>query len=140
MKVGSGGGGIDPSLIERIQAAHAEEVGEASSASAAESTGATSAASSAAASAAPEPPTGLKLGALEVARAVVKGDIQESSVARERIIDAIVDDRFGDALDRPEARQAKKMLKSMLADDPNFTREVDEMLVLAARELHVLGR
>ncbi len=139
MKIGSGPGGLEPSLLERIQEAHTEAI---------EATPASSAASGApdADAASPTPPasldvaapTGLKLDALCVARDVLNGTISTVEEARTRILDAIVDTRFGNAIPPSERKRCMKMLDLTLANDPNFKIEIDEMLVLAAREIHTL--
>ena len=137
MKIGNG---PDPSLLERMKAAHTESV-QATDTEAADGVGTTStpapAGQTEAAVKAP-PPTGLKRDALVIARDVVNGKFSSDDEVRARILDAIVDSRFGDGLDRSERKRASKMLSVTLAQDPKFKAEIDEMLVLASRELHTL--
>jgi hypothetical protein len=138
MKIGNG---PDPSLLERMKAAHTESV-QAADTAAAEGAGGASTptgTSQAAPSSKAPAPTGLKREALVIARDVVAGKFGSDDEVRMRILDAIVDTRFGDGLDRSERKRASKLLSVTLAQDPKFKAEIDEMLVLASRELHTLS-
>jgi len=136
MKIGNGSG-----LLERMKAAHTEGVQAGAEVAAFDAAAPTSApASTGRTTIAPQadPPTGIKRAALEIARDVIDGKFGADDKVRSRSLDAIVVARVGDALSRPERKRASKMLEVTLAQDPKFKAELDEMLVLASRELHTL--
>lgn len=58
---------------------------------------------------------------------------------REAVVDAILDERFGDSVKGIEREHVSNTLKASLVDDPQFSRQVDNMLILAARKLGTEG-
>lgn len=115
------------SLIERMQKAHAEGKEGATKAS-------FSAPSSARADEA-KPTSGLQRDVLAIAEKVMAGDVASEQDARAQVLGAIVEQRYGDMVPSTQKRQAVQALEITLLDDPAFCQEVDQMLVLAAREL-----
>lgn len=72
---------------------------------------------------------------LGIAQKVLDGKLKEPVAARREVIEAIVDDRFGAMVDPSKKRQTLSMLEYTLSEDPQFAKEVDQMLIHAAREL-----
>jgi hypothetical protein len=70
-----------------------------------------------------------------IAERVLKGDLSDPVATRREVLSAIVDDKFGDMVEPSQKRRTLEMLEATLGEDPSFTREVDDMLVLAARSL-----
>jgi len=63
------------------------------------------------------------------------GSAESAEEVRGEVVEIIVDDKFGETLSAREKRTLTKNLKTALVDDPAFKREVDSMLLLAAREI-----
>lgn len=120
-----------PSLIERMQKAHAEGKESASKAS-----------FEAPAARAEEVKTSspLQRSVLGIAEKVMTGKVANEHDARREVLGAIVEQRYGDMVPPTQKRQAVQALEITLLDDPAFCQEVDQMLVLAARELTATGR
>jgi len=76
---------------------------------------------------------------LQIAQKVLDGKHAEPVAARREVIEAIVDDRFGAMIDPAKRRQTISMLEYTLSEDPQFAKEVDQMLIFAARELATSG-
>lgn len=77
---------------------------------------------------------------LKIAQKVLDGKHAEPVAARREVIEAIVDDRFGAMIDPSKRRQAVSMLEYTLSEDPHFSKEVDQMLIFAARDLATSGQ
>lgn len=77
---------------------------------------------------------------LQIAQKVLDGKHAEPVAARREVIEAIVDDRFGAMIDPSKRRQTVSMLEYTLSEDPHFAKEVDQMLIFAARELATSGQ
>jgi hypothetical protein len=71
---------------------------------------------------------------VEATRAL-NGDFASDADIRGAVIDAILDERLGDRVSGSDRRKMVKTLKENLVEDPGFVRQVDDMLLLAAREL-----
>lgn len=69
---------------------------------------------------------------LETARGALEGDFGSVDEVRSEVVDAIIDERYADRLSDGEADRIAETLRATLTADPNFQREVDNMLVLAA--------
>ena len=136
MKVGQGdgAGAQAASLIEQMQRAHADGLERADSPSKSFSLDRTQGASETSKAAPVEAPA-VEKAVLGIAKRVVSGELKESVVARREVLTAMVEDRFGHMLPAKLKRQTLKTLEQSLAHDPQFAREVDEMLVLAAERL-----
>ncbi len=65
----------------------------------------------------------------------LRGDYASDSEIRSAVIDLILDERLGEQVTPAQRRKVGKKLKEDLVDDPGFVRQVDDMLLLAAREL-----
>ncbi|MBA2660961.1 MAG: hypothetical protein H0U74_01595 [Bradymonadaceae bacterium] len=73
---------------------------------------------------------------LMVAQSLLTDDYSMTPTeVRESVVEIIVDQKFGDMLDAVERRRVADTLKEALVDDPGFSAEVDDMLILAARKL-----
>jgi hypothetical protein len=71
---------------------------------------------------------------VEASRAL-NGEFSTDAEVRSAVIDVIIDEKFGDRLSVADRRKMTRTLKENLVDDPGFVRQVDDMLLLAAREL-----
>jgi len=128
MKIGQGQ--LDTSqLIERMQKAHAEskEVKGSGASFALDAAGAPATESA--------PASGIERSVLEIAERVLNGELSDPSATRREVLEAIVDDKFGAMVEPSQKRRTLEMLEFTLGEDPAFSREVDDMLVLAARSL-----
>jgi len=127
MKIGQGQ--LDTSqLIERMQKAHAES-------KETKDTGSSFSISAAASTNESAPTSGIERSVMGIAERVLKGDLSDPVATRREVLSAIVDDKFGDMVEPSQKRRTLEMLEATLGEDPSFTREVDDMLVLAARSL-----
>lgn len=142
--------GAQPSqLFEQMRKAHTDRKQEISGADKAsgfslQNTGAASGAGTAgvqgATGAQATQTTGLQKSILQIAQKVLDGKHAEPVAARREVIEAIVDDRFGGMIDPSKRRQTVSMLEYTLSEDPHFAKEVDQMLIFAARELATSGQ
>jgi len=71
----------------------------------------------------------------DIANRALAGEFATSGEVREAVIGEIVDERFGEGLDLSTRRDMTRVLRDALADDPEFGRQVDDMLVMAASDL-----
>ncbi len=137
MKIGQGNpaGGMNASLIEQMQRAQSERLegtqktGNASKAFSMESTQQVEGAAST------DAMPSLDRKVVGIAERVLRGELQDAGSARKEVLHAIVDERYGDAIPKSQRRQTIKVLEQNMLDDPAFTREVDQMLILAARQV-----
>lgn len=129
------GGGDD--LLQRMERAHAREVEAAGSVDGAASSAASGSLEgvdrSDAASGAGSPELEKQL--LTTASDALDGDFSGPDEVRAAVVETIVDTRYGDGLAKSERDQIVTTLEQTLVDDPEFRAEVDNMLILAAREL-----
>jgi hypothetical protein len=139
MKVGNGGfdaGGQD-GLLDRMRKAHNSEseavgkVDSASSYSAAEQASRAGKASEATGSKNPELETEL----LTTAADALEGKYGDDDEIRGAVVETIVDTRYGENLAQSERSRIVSTLEQTLVDDQEFRAEVDNMLILAARQL-----
>lgn len=76
---------------------------------------------------------------MSIAQKVVEGDINDPVDARRQVIAAIVDERYGAMIEPEQRAQTLSMLEHTLVDDPQFSKEVDHMLILASQQLATRG-
>ena len=69
------------------------------------------------------------------AQKALRGEFREAAAVREAVVEDILRDRWEDKLGRAQTTKMLRALKPTLVDDPEFTRQVDEMLILAARNV-----
>lgn len=119
-------------LLARIKAAHAEEVAEATP-GAAKPASAARAAGPAREATPAAPASPIERAIVAVAQDVIQGRIDSPERARGAVVDAIVAHSYGHLLSGDQA--TVDMVKLSLVDDPQFQREVDDMLIHAARDL-----
>ena len=131
MKV-NGSSSLDPSLIEQMQKAHSS----AKTQEAAPAFSTEGAAQVAPPASTPPPSQGVN----RVAGRVLSGEISDPVEARREVVVSLVDERFGAIVPAGKKRQAVSMLEDTLLEDPNFAKEVDQMLLMAARDLGAGGR
>jgi hypothetical protein len=81
----------------------------------------------------PAPP--LRTAVSAIAQKILDGQIKAPEQARSQVLQAIISDRWGDKLSPTQHRAISKALEQALLDDPNFSQEIDQMLILAAAEL-----
>lgn len=116
-----------PQLIERMQKAHAEVK---------DSPKATSFSLQAPSRAAQSPAASpVERSIMDIARRVMSGDIKGDTQTRRHVLEAIVDDRFSGMVEAGQKKQTLEMLEYTLGEDPAFGREIDDMLILAARSI-----
>ena len=121
-------------LLARMRAAHAEEVAETSTPTAQSASAARARAPPPAGEAAAAASTSpVERAIVAVAKDVIQGRIDSPDHARGAVVDAIVTHSYGHVLDGDQA--TVDMVKLSLVDDPQFQREVDDMLIHAARDL-----
>ena len=131
MKVGNGGAGED--LIQRMKEAHHSEVEQAPESDAPSSATATSAESVGGADESDD--AKLQENLLGTASDALDGKYESSDQLRGAVVETIVDTRYGTNLSDEQRTSVVDTLKQTLVDDVEFQREVDNMLILAAREL-----
>lgn len=129
MKINDAQSQLDASqLIEQMQKAHNEG-------QEARATGGGFALQGAAAPEAPREVSALERSVMQVAQRVLDGEVTEPVAARREVIGVIVDERYGELVEPSQRRRAMQALEVTLGQDPTFAREVDNMLILAARDL-----
>lgn len=136
MNIGSNGfnaGGGDD-LLQRMERAHAREVEAASSVDSAASSAATGSLGGVGRSGAAES-SELEAQLLTTASDALDGNFSGPGEVRAAVVETIVDTRYGDGLAQSERDRIVTTLDQTLVDDPEFRAEVDNMLILAAREL-----
>ena len=133
MKIGDGNTQVPPDadLLERMEAAHSQGISQADQASAADGAGA----AGGGAEQLEEPAGELEARLLDTARAGLEGGFESADDIRQKVVDVLVDQRYADRLSDEEHRQVRDTLRASLVNDPQFRREVDNMLVLAAGKL-----
>ncbi|MEM1347056.1 MAG: hypothetical protein AAGI01_00770 [Myxococcota bacterium] len=129
MKIGQGQSQLqDTQLIEQMQKAHAERRDELGGAQAFDVSGAKERSVEA-------PKSPLTEGLVGIAEDVVTGRVREVTNVRRRVLEVIVEQRFSGLVEPGTKRQTMQTLEATLSNDPTFAREVDRMLIHAAREL-----
>jgi hypothetical protein len=78
----------------------------------------------------------LKQSLLQVAERAIQGRFDGESDARNAVVESIVAQRYSAGLEPEQTEQIMRTLTATLAGDPTFCAEVDQMLLLAARELN----
>lgn len=121
-------------LIEQMRQAHAE--GKAKTARAGEGFALPEQVSESSARSAANP---MESSLMSIAQKVVEGEINEPVDARREVIAAIVDERYSAMIEPEQRAQTLSMLEHTLADDPQFSKEVDHMLILASQQLATGG-
>lgn len=139
MKVGDGGfgAGDQGELLQRMQRAHtreteaAGEVGDAGAFDASQRTSGIGKSDRALRSQNPE----LEAELLSTASDALEGKFEGDDQIRGAVVETIVDTRYGDDLADSERTRIVSTLEQTLVDDHEFRAEVDNMLILAARQL-----
>lgn len=72
---------------------------------------------------------------LGTARRALEERFEGGGEIRGAIVDAIVDSRYGDVVEGEGREEIVAAVKETLDDDPGFRREVDNMMLKAARQL-----
>jgi hypothetical protein len=72
---------------------------------------------------------------LETAAAALDDGFETVSELREAVIDAIVEERYADQLPAADAERITRTIKVTLSTDPVFRKEIDNMMIQAARRL-----
>lgn len=138
MKVGDGNASAagNEELLARMERAHRQEAAEgvddaeaSSSAASAQSLGAATGADGT------SEPSKLQSRLLETAARALDGDFTSADALRGEVVDAIVEQRYADGVPDEQLDGIKDTVRATLTGDPVFRDEVDNMLVLAAREL-----
>ncbi|MFP4600480.1 MAG: hypothetical protein ACOC9W_00695 [Persicimonas sp.] len=138
MKVGDGNANAasHEELLARMQRAHRQEATEgvdgaqaATDAAPAQSLGAVGGAGAGA------EPSELQSRLLETAARALDGDFDSADALRGEVVEAIVEQRYADGVPDEQLDGIKDTVRATLTGDPVFRDEVDNMLVLAAREL-----
>lgn len=137
MKIGQGNpaGGVNTSLIEQMQKAHAERLEETQKSGGSSSTFSMGEVEAAQPSDATSSLPSLDRKVVGIAERVLKGDLKDAIGARKEVLHAIVDTRYGDMIPTHKRRQTVQLLEQNMLDDPAFSKEVDHMLILAARQV-----
>ena len=139
MKVGDGGfgAGNQGDLLQRMQRAHTREseaagkVGDSPAFDASQRSSAAGKSDRASRAQNPE----LEDELLTTASAALEGEFETDDQIRGAVVETIVDTRYGDDLADSERSRIVSTLEQTLVDDQEFRAEVDNMLILAAREL-----
>lgn len=137
MNIGDGNNGPGAQdLFARMQKAHQQEVedpvGNADEAAAADSVVELAALRSMGEAAVSKE---LESRLLETASNALDGDFASVDELRKAVIDAIVEERYADQLPAHDAERVTQTLKVTLSTDPVFRKEVDNMMIQAARRL-----
>ena len=69
------------------------------------------------------------------AEKALRGEFAGPSEVRAEVVDHILRERWEAKLGKAKTAKMIRTMKPTLVDDPEFAREVDEMLIMAAREL-----
>lgn len=69
------------------------------------------------------------------AEKALRGEFKDAAAVREAVVEDILREKWEPKVGRAKAAQMLRTLKPTLVDDPTFTRQVDEMLILAARNV-----
>ncbi|MGM0555887.1 MAG: hypothetical protein ACQEVA_05885 [Myxococcota bacterium] len=138
MKIGNDGfnaGGKDD-LLERMERAHRREAEAANSVDAGSSFDATRVGDAQKTTGASQTEKSeLETHLLETASAALEGEYDGPDDVRGAVVETIVDTRYGEGLARSERSHIVETLQQTLVDDREFRAEVDNMLILAARQL-----
>lgn len=123
-------------LFSRMEQARDAEVGEAGKASAEPvEKSALAAPNSAPAQASGELEGALQGQLLEAAASALRGEFSSENELRGHIIELILAERYAPAVGPAERREITQSLQILLNEDPQFIRQVDQMLLNAARLL-----
>lgn len=82
-----------------------------------------------------EPTSNLSQRLKVTAANALEGKTESADAVRSEVVDIVIDEKYGDTLSGKEKRKLTKNLKAALVDDPTFKREVDSMLLMAARDI-----
>lgn len=72
---------------------------------------------------------------VETARQVMENQFDDPRAIRESVVETIVEERYGAAVQGEGGEQIAQTVKQVLSDDIGFRAEVDQMLLYAARRL-----
>lgn len=131
MNIGDGCNG--PDLFARMHQAHRQEVAD----SVGSSREAEAAGNVVELSTIGQEPVGAELESrlLATAAAALDGGFESVDELQKAVIGAIVEARYASHLPASEAEQITRTLEMTLSTDPNFGKEVDNMMIQAARRL-----
>lgn len=77
----------------------------------------------------------LELRLEETAKKALSGEFPDAQSVRGEVVEHIIRDRWESRVGKAKTSQMIRTLKPTLVDDPEFSRQVDEMLIMAARQL-----
>lgn len=80
-------------------------------------------------------PSALEARVRETAQKALRGEFADAEAVRAAVVEDVLRERWEPKVGRAQVAKMIKTLKPTLVDDPEFTRQVDEMLVMAARQL-----
>lgn len=78
---------------------------------------------------------GLERDVRVTAERVLRGELADPAQARGAVVEQILRHRWDGRVEAAQLDQMVDALTATLVDDPEFRRQIDEMLVLAAREV-----
>jgi hypothetical protein len=77
----------------------------------------------------------LELRLEETAQKALRGEFDDAASVRSEVVDHILRDRWESRVGKAKMSRMLRTVKPTLVADPEFTRQVDEMLIMAARQL-----
>lgn len=80
-------------------------------------------------------PTELESKLRVTAEKALRGEFESAEAVRGEVVEHILRDRWENKVGRGKTAKMIRSLKPTLVSDPEFTREVDNMLITAARQL-----
>ena len=82
-----------------------------------------------------QPASPIEQTALKVAQRVLEGKMTQPAEARREVIASIVQTKYEHLIEPSRRPQALSAIEYTLSEDPRLAREVDQLLIHAAREL-----
>jgi hypothetical protein len=79
--------------------------------------------------------SGLETQLRATAEKALRGEFPDSAAVREAVVEDVLRDRWEAKVGRSQVEKMIRTLKPTLVDDPEFARQVDEMLIMAARSV-----
>ena len=80
-------------------------------------------------------PSALQSRVRDTAQKALRGEFPDAAAVRAAVVDDVLRERWEPKVGRAKIAKMIKTMKPTLVDDPEFTRQVDEMLIMAARNL-----
>lgn len=84
-------------------------------------------------------PSALETELRATAERALRGEYNDAQSLRAEVVEHILRDRWEAKVGRAKTAKMIRTLKPTLVEDPEFARQVDEMLIMAARELGSSG-